>query len=62
MTYPIEEATAPHLDEEEKENLYIHNALNGLLYVGAQREARIALLGEFIAWLEERDADPVYRD
>ena len=61
ISYPIEEAMFPHLEEVEQENLYIHNAINNLLWVGDAREARIALLNEFVAWLEERVADLVYR-
>lgn len=61
ISYPIEEAMFPHLDESEQENMYVTNALNNLLWVGDAREARIALLNDFVAWLEERDADPVYR-
>ena len=54
--YPIEVAMFPHLSEDEQENMYVTNALNGLLWVGDARDARSALLGDFIAWLEERDA------
>lgn len=55
--YPVEVAMHPELSEDEAENLYIHNALNDLLWKGKERKHRIALLNEFVAWLEERVAE-----
>lgn len=51
--YPIEEQMYPALNDDEWEGVYHYNVRHGLVWMGEQRAARIALLNEFIEWLED---------
>lgn len=51
--YPIEEQMFPHFEPDQLDELYGENSEKRLLWKGDARKTRIALLHEFIAWLEQ---------
>lgn len=51
--YPIEEQMFPSFEPAQLDELYGQNSKKRLLWKGDARKTRIALLHEFIAWLQQ---------